>query len=86
MTSNELIAHFNRVYGIEKEWPKTYEVDAHTYANCCQAAFEWSIDESRDVIFYTNTITQKTSHISFRLDVGPNKGLMFKGVELILKS
>lgn len=74
MTSNELISHFNRVYGIEKEWPKTYEVDADTYANCCQFIFNKLYDlydRDEDI----------TDHIS-----GPNRGLMFKGVELILKS
>jgi hypothetical protein len=40
MTANELKEHLNRVFGIEKEWPRTYEVDAVTYANCVQEVFD----------------------------------------------
>lgn len=78
MTAQELISHFNRVYGIEKEWPKTYEVDAVTYANCCQFLF----DEASDHVVF-----EYENFVSKQISLGKvNRGLMFKNVELILKS
>lgn len=68
MTVDELRSHFNRVFGIEKQWPKTYEVDIDTYENCLTAVENWG--EKNGIIFLPN----------------PTRKLMFKGVELILKS
>lgn len=82
MTANELRSHFNRVFGIEKEWPKTYEVDAVTYAHCCQSLFDYIVENSDDIIFVSTT----TREYGIRIWLGKNKGLMFKNVELILKS
>ena len=51
----------------------TWEVDAETYGNVCQDVFNYLIDgenHSRGVI---------------PISVGPNKGIIFKNVELILK-
>ena len=44
MTSDELIRQFNNNYGMHNGWPKTYEVDHETYANCCQAVFKRNVN------------------------------------------
>lgn len=69
MKADELVSHFDRIYGINKR-PLTYEVDSDTYANCCQAVFDElvKINRNRNINVY----------------LGDNKGLMFKGVELLL--
>lgn len=72
MTAEELITHFNRVYGMSNPWPTTYEVDPITYAHCCQKIFD-HIKPTKDVMGGT------------LIQLGPNKGLMFKNVELILQ-
>jgi len=41
MTANELRHYFNENYGIHKEWPKTFEVDAETYENCYTEVLKW---------------------------------------------
>lgn len=76
MTSNELIAFLNNTYGLKRPWPKKLKVDADTYANCCQTIFNYHgeifpIDEGIKILSIT---------------CGPNDGLMFKNVELILES
>lgn len=77
MTAEELIEHFNKVYDLNP-WPKIYNVDHITYANCCQYVFnnaqlvdDGGIEEVRYNIYW--------------LAIGPNNGLMFKNVELILR-
>jgi hypothetical protein len=40
MTSNELRNYFNNTFGLKEKWPATYEVNAETYVNVCQAIFE----------------------------------------------
>lgn len=79
MTAIELMRKFNTEFGMN-EWPVTYEVDADTYANCCQYVFSWS---------YENNIREIFRHGSgdlamVRIGIGEHKGLMFKNVELIL--
>lgn len=70
MTANELKKYFNNTYNtLDKEWPKTFEVDAETYANCCQAVFDHINETLNERVF---------------LGV-ENNGLMFKNVELIYK-
>lgn len=79
MTADELVSYFNRVFGLKTRWPKTFEVDAITYANCCQAIFNHIAKNgeaeilSNDWILYRITLGKQTN------------GLMFKNVELILK-
>lgn len=51
-------------------WPKTYEVDADTYENCLAAVEDWQ-DKNRVMLDPNGIFKGK---------------LMFKGVELILKS
>lgn len=61
------------------EWSKSIDVDHETYANVCQDIFEHQFDNS--------TLTIHTKEFSqLSISVGPNKGIMFKNVELILKS
>lgn len=76
MKSQELAKLFGDRFGFT-DWPKTYEVDADTYANCCQTVFSWALERQ----------FPDTSEALFMLKiaVGPNNGLMFKNVELILK-
>jgi len=83
MTAQELRDHFNRVYGIEHPWPKTYEVDAETYANCCQAVFDWFIEHKEIHRLASNE--ERGNYYMIHLPIGLNGGLKFKGVELILK-
>lgn len=73
MTVDELTRLLNDTYGISKWWPKTFEVDHQTYANVCQRVFEVY---SSSVYTFPDTVS---------VLIGPNKSVMFKGVELILK-
>ncbi len=70
MTANELRKYFNDNYGIDKEWPSTHEVDAETYANCCQEIFDY-VNENLNVGWV---------HLGVN-----NNGLIFKTVELIYR-
>ena len=74
MTSHELHQFFNKTYGISKEWPKQYKVDSDTYANVCQAVFT-------QAVVTDNLLGYDVIQIS----IGPNKGIMFRNVELINK-
>ena len=69
MTSNELRSIFNETYGLG-EWPKSVIVDHETYANVCQDIFNHIINEDGGPWVH--------------LGLGPNNGIMFKNVELIL--
>lgn len=69
MTAEELIHKFNT----EKwEFPSVYYVDPVTYANCCQFIFNKA---------NTPDINLGVFHV---IALGPNKGLIFKNVELML--
>jgi len=81
MKSHELHKFFNETFGLER-WPSTYEVDAETYGYCCQAVFDWSIKDKRVQLFKRGLGDLGVAEIS----LGPNSGLMFKTVELILKA
>lgn len=77
MTTAELKKKFNEDFSIDP-WPTTYEVDAVTYSNVCQSIFEHMIK--------TNTSTLiGEDKIGINIILGPHNGIMFKGVELILK-
>lgn len=80
MTAEELHSHFNRVYGMEYQWPKTYEVDAVTYGNCCQYIFNWANEHN-----FIDSIGPDYKRLNIAMGKVAN-GLMFKNVELILKS
>lgn len=83
MTAQELISYFNRIFGIEKEWPISFEVDAVTYANCCQYLIDEYIGRVNDSSILSlvdkNRLTQLVS-----LYVGKNGGILFRNVELTL--
>ena len=83
MTANELRALFNESYGIDRSWPKTYEVDADTYANVCQAVFSNKI--SRGDAARVGNEQAGTFYSILDLAIGLNGGILFKNVELILK-
>lgn len=70
MTAEELILQWNSEYG-PNPWPVNKYVDSHTYANCCQYVF----DRLR-IHGYSDVVS---------IRVGPNGGLMFKNVELLLR-
>ena len=70
MTSNELRSAFNETYGLG-EWPKSVIVDHETYANVCQDVFNYKIEGDNTKLYA-------------EIDLGPNNGIMFKNVELIL--
>lgn len=74
MTAEELIETFNETFGLG-QWPKSYIVDAETYANCCQYIFNKLAEES---------LFSSISLYNVILFLGPHKGLVFKNVELIL--
>ena len=70
MTADKLRMEFNEKFALGN-WPEKVLVNAETYANVCQYIFD---------------------HIACRVDdeyyeiaLGPNRGLMFKNVELILR-
>lgn len=70
MTANEFIQKLNDIHPLGK-WPETLKVSPDTYANCCQFAFNSSTQDDRYAM-------------SIRIFIGPNKGLLFKNIELIL--
>lgn len=71
MTPNELRNYFNTKYGMNEPWPDKFKVDADTYAQVCQEIFNHVVD-GIDRPFIT-------------IAIGPNNGIMFKNVELILE-
>lgn len=74
--AEELIQYFNNAYGMEKEWPKTFEVSAELYGRCCQAVFNKA---DNPYIFYGDVTL-------FTFALGPSRGLIFKNVELIIRA
>lgn len=77
MTAIELTELFNNKFGLN-EWPKIFEVDPNTYANICQELFSWKAKR-----VFINNIVNDIKWIE--LSIGPNDGIMFRNVELILK-
>lgn len=71
MNHDELLNHLHDTYGIQN-WPSTLEVDAETYGNIC------------DWLFKKLHILQQDSYGVIHLLLGPNQGIMFKHIELIL--
>lgn len=75
MTTNELISFFNNRFQIG-EWPDKYEVDHETYANVCDSIFK---HDSTEIMYFNGDMSRVA------ISLGPNDGIMFKNVELILK-
>lgn len=74
----ELINYFYTAYGIEKEWPKTFEVSPALYGKCCQAVF--------NMVYERQLGENYTDFKIFKVALGKQRaGLMFKNVELIVK-
>lgn len=76
MTPNELYKKFAQEFGFG-EWPKSYAVDAETYGNVSQSVLDWLLEHE-----FPDT---HKDYFSLPVAVGPNNGIMFKGVELLLK-
>lgn len=72
MTANQLREFFSEEFGFLK-WPSTWEIDAQTYGHVCHAIFDYKLDDLNRV------------GLSITIQLGINGGIMFKGVELILK-
>ena len=79
MTPQELRDIFSK-YGFSDEgYPKEYEVDVETYGNVCQEVFNHHFDN-------VPTTIHGEDFSVLEIIVGPNKGIMFKNVELRIKS
>ena len=76
MTAKELRSVFNEKFGFTK-WPAWFEVDAETYGNVCQEIFDKALEDQFP------DVTPKTFRL--QIAVGPSNGILYKGVELILK-
>lgn len=71
MTIEKFREMLNSSYGIEHNWPKELIVDSDTYANVCH-----------------HILWRKSMEINGRvvqIGTGRNGGIMFKGIELILR-
>jgi len=71
MTSDELTQYLVNTYGMTRKWPTRLEVDSETFSNICKEKFD-------------DTTLEKGLKVA-SIIVGPYKGIMFKGIELILK-
>ncbi len=74
LTSNELRNFLNEKFGINTKWPPVIGVDEFTFAKICQEIFK-EVDHT--LIGTDKKVVQ--------IILGPNNGIMFKGVELILR-
>lgn len=84
MTTNELREIFN-AFGFNS-WPKTYEVDADTYGHIVHDMIIHKIKNAgmfTDIDMIENGVPRDGKVIDFI--VGPNNGILYKNVELILK-
>ena len=77
MKAKDLKRKFNEAFGLD-QWPKTYPVNHNTYANVCQFIFESKIKNDEHIAFQGNVT-------DVAISLGPNNGILFKGVELILQ-
>lgn len=80
MTSDELRRVFNDYYdkhGLEKPIESPYHVDAETYGHVCSEILSTKLETGAALIFGNGIVI---------VDVGPNRGILFKGVELLIKS
>lgn len=84
MTTRELREIFN-AFGLNS-WPKTYEVDADTYGHVVHDMIEFKIKNKgmfTDLDMTENGVPRDGKIVD--LIVGPNNGILYKNVELILK-
>lgn len=74
MKAEEFIKLLNEIHGI-KPWPKSLTTDPETYANCCQYVF----DQAKILV-----MAKGFDYVE--IAIGHSKGLIFKGMELTIKS
>jgi len=84
MTIEQLRRMLNTNYGIDTKWPNKLVVDHETYASVCQHIFEHYDDDS--VLFWDSIKDgeREPDILTIQVMLGPNRGILFKGVELIL--
>lgn len=80
-TVEELRKYFNDNYGIEKEWPKQFEVSAELYGRVCQAVLNKAQMNNVEKIFRKGFGDLGIVEVV----IGEHNGILYKGVELILK-
>ena len=89
MTAEELRQlindHGNR-YGLEKPFPSPFYVNAETYGNVCDYIFKSMIEDRKLFTEWdVNELGKKPrSEFAVVLVLGPNCGILFKGIELII--
>lgn len=69
----EWINEYGNLHGLEYSLPNPIYVDHITFANICQELFNW-----------LDKIRYKDGNQEVIFILGPNNGIMFKGIELIL--
>ena len=80
LTVEQFTRMLNTNYGM-KEWPKELIVDAETYANCCQAVINHA--DEKDLGGFE---TWFGFYRGVKIAIGNHNGIIFKNVELILKT
>lgn len=87
MTTNELRKLFNDKYGMDQNWPTRYEVDHETYANVCQAIFDYQFNRQSEFesLGMDDDVEQIPGVHEITIFLGINRGIMFKNVELLLR-
>lgn len=77
MTAQELREKMNKDYGDKGlPWPSVLDVDAETYLNVCQFTFQ---EKTRFSPVPLGGVYSVVIHL------GLEKGIMFKGVELVMR-
>lgn len=77
MTTQELLEEVNTKFGMNWEWPDTYEVDIETYVNVVTSIFE---NASKKV-----SAEPFTNGYIIYVVISENYRVMFKGMELRIK-
>lgn len=74
----ELLNYFHLAYGIEANWPDKFEVSPLLYARVCEATFKYLLD--KEAVMHLKDNVRVVS-----IALGPNGGIWFKNVELVMK-
>lgn len=74
----ELVNYLNMAYGLEAQWPETFEVSPELYGRVCDALLKYLIEKN----VYTLVVGKG---YRVELAVGRKGGVMFKNVELLIK-
>ena len=78
-TPEDLLRHLKVTYGIEQRWPNQFEVSAELYGRVCDALVKYIIAH------HVYTMVPGRGY-QIELSVGQHGGVLFKNVELIIKS